>query len=878
MRIDALSVILLRITTNPPDFMEVSRKRSMLGRLLRKMPLPVLAIVVGFLVGSSTWLVIDSLQTRSIKQMFESELQKRLEKQARESLVRFEHFVQQYRAISRLLAHHKVLAQHLSPLFWTRSDIFFKVSHYDEVPDWLPEGLLWQSLPQPNYMLLIDRYNKVREEYQLTRSPVPHELLEMVAWEKNISRSFFAEVSGQSYLVLIDQTEDESDNIMGALVSIVLLDSNFLNASQQGVSTDGSVVALLNVEDHRVLVSSNETLMLEQMLSDELSPRYVVTSQSLPDSTDAVNLLFGTFIPRSGTRATIERVLEIEREQRWIGALAFIAVFTILFALISLRLNRVLKRISDFARRALGMSELTVRRGNPIYILDEWMREFSQLVLTAREEMKEKHEVEIRESEALKAAIMDTSLDSIITVDETGRIIDFNPTAEKIFGYRAEQAIGQFIEPLIITQQSRQLFWNTLHDCLQITGEVSPQLRSEMLAKRMDGVEFPVEIAIRPLLMKEHFLFTVYLHDMSMRKQQEQEIRNLAAFPGESPMPVIRVNRRGVVIYANPPSVTLLKYWGVEFLQTLPFYWRHQVEKVLENDAEKEIEVEYDESFYSLLLVPIPEGNYVNIYGRDITETRLAEAESRQHHTELVHVGRLSTMGEMATGIAHELNQPLSAVMNYARGSIRRLKDNPEDTESILQALEKISSQAYRAGEIIKRMRGMLAKQPSVRDIGDLNQLVGEVVTFVEFEARKSAVTIRQNLFQDSLPLVVDFVQIEQVVLNVVKNALDALAEQDMDDRQVTIETGFCDNKQHVFISVSDNGPGISEEVRLQLFNPFFTTKSSGMGMGLAISKTIIDDHKGEIVVEGQPGQGMRCISRLHASADTDIVRGNSDS
>ncbi len=562
------------------------------------MPLPLLAIVVGFLVGISTWLVIDTLQTKSIKQLFEAELQIRLENQARESLVRFEHFVQQYRAISRLLAHHKVLAQHLSPLFWGRDDSFFRITHFEDIPDWIPGELLWQSLPPPSHMLLIDRYGKVREEYQLEKQPLHPELLEMVKWEKNISKSFFTEVAGYAYLVLVDQTEDEGDNIMGAMVSVVPIDSRFLDASQQGVSTDGSFVSLLNVEDHRILVSSREDVMFEQMLSDELTKQYVVTSQSLSDSTDSVNLLFGTFIPRSGMQATVQRVLEIEREQRWIGAVAFIIVFTVLFALISLRLNRVLKRISDFARRALGMSELTVGRGNPIYVLDEWMRDFSQLVLTAREEMKEKHEDEIRESEALKAAIMDTSLDSIITVDETGRIIDFNPTAEKIFGYTAGVAIGQYIEPLIISRESRQTFWNTLHACLQLSVDPQQQLRSEMSVKRQDGTAFPVEVAIKPLLMKDHFLFTVYLHDMSMRKQQEQEIRNLAAFPSESPMPIVRVNSRGVIIYANPPSHVLLDYWGIDFLQTLPVYWRLQIEQVLEGDIEKEFEVDDGSKFY----------------------------------------------------------------------------------------------------------------------------------------------------------------------------------------------------------------------------------------------------------------------------------------
>jgi PAS domain S-box-containing protein len=559
---------------------------------------------------------------------------------------------------------------------------------------------------------------------------------------------------------------------------------------------------------------------------------------------------------------TVQRVLAIERKQRWVGALIFILVFSLLFMFVSIRLNRVLRRISDFAHRALGMSTLTVRRGNPLFVLEEWMRDFSKLVLTAREEMRVKHEDEIRESEALKSAIMDTSLDSIITVDETGRIIDFNPTAEKTFGYDAKQAIGEFIEPLIITRQSRNEFWHVLHSCLSISITNEKNTRKEMLARRQGGSFFPVEISIKPLLMKDYFLFTVYLHDISMRKQQEQEIRNLAAFPSESPMPILRINDNGVIIYANQPSKPLLDYWEVEYLQKLPLYWIRQVEQVLADGKEQIYEVNDKERYFSLLLVPIEAGNYVNIYGRDVTETRHAEAESRQHQTDLVHVCRLSTMGEMATGIAHELNQPLSAIMNYAKGSARRLKYNPAETDSILPALDKIAVQANRAGEIIKRMRGMLGKQPAIRDMADLNHLVQEVCSFVEFESRKSEVGIALELYPGELYVQVDLVQIEQVILNIVRNALDVLQSEEKLEKVVSIKTGM-DSQNRVFVSIEDNGPGIEPETMQQLFHPFFTTKESGMGMGLAISQTIIDDHMGSISVDSGPGKGTRFVIEL---------------
>jgi two-component system sensor kinase FixL len=179
-----------------------------------------------------------------------------------------------------------------------------------------------------------------------------------------------------------------------------------------------------------------------------------------------------------------------------------------------------------------------------------------------------------------------------------------------------------------------------------------------------------------------------------------------------------------------------------------------------------------------------------------------------------------------------------------------------------LPALDKIAVQANRAGEIIKRMRGMLGKQPAIRDMADLNHLVLEVCSFVEFEFRKSEVKIEMDLYPRELFVQVDLVQIEQVILNIVRNALDVLQSEDKLEKVVSIKTGM-DNNDRVFVSIQDNGPGMKEETLQQLFHPFYTTKETGMGMGLAISQTIIDDHMGNITVDSWLGQGTRFVIDL---------------
>lgn len=237
------------------------------------------------------------------------------------------------------------------------------------------------------------------------------------------------------------------------------------------------------------------------------------------------------------------------------------------------------------------------------------------------------------------------------------------------------------------------------------------EMRHELTAVKRGGGVFPVELAIKPIRLKNRLAFTIYMHDISNRRRIELEIRSLAKFASESPSPILRVNRRGVILYANNASDHLLSYWGCERAQTLPLYWRNRVTEILANGRDWQTQVIGTTQVYSLLLTPVVDLGYVNIYGRDITAEREAERQAREHQQELIHVSRLSTMGEMATGLAHELNQPLSAIANYANGSVRRLQSSGRESEDILYALGQITAQADRAGEIIKRLRAWWASR-----------------------------------------------------------------------------------------------------------------------------------------------------------------------
>ena len=309
-------------------------------------------------------------------------------------------------------------------------------------------------------------------------------------------------------------------------------------------------------------------------------------------------------------------------------------------------------------------------------------------------------------------------------------------------------------------------------------------------------------------------------------------------------MPVMRVNRAGVMTYANDASSPLLAYLGIDRMQVIPLNWRHRIEKVLETEENLEIELNIGERIFSIMMAPVCELDYVNLYARDITETRAAEAEARRHQTELVHVCRLSSMGEMATGMAHELNQPLAAIINYANGARRRFLHGAS-AEELSEPLEQITAQAGRDARIIKRLREMVERHMPDRSSVNLNNMVHEVLLFMDFEIRKSSVEVQLDLATQLPEIRVDLVQMEQVVLNLVRNAVDALGEAGREPAIIRISTG--EEAAMLTLTVEDNGPGVPDETAAHLFEPFFSTKQTGMGMGLSISETIVADHDGRI-------------------------------
>ncbi len=492
---------------------------------------------------------------------------------------------------------------------------------------------------------------------------------------------------------------------------------------------------------------------------------------------------------------------------------------------------------------------------------------------------------------------------AIVMTKQMGEIVLVNAQAERFFGYSQPELLGRSVELLVPERFARH------HPELRGSFLADPKPRPmgvgrDLHGRRKDGSEFPVEIGLNPIETDDGTMVLAAIVDITERKaaetalrESEHQFRSLAAIVESSDDAIIGADLDGVVTSWNKAAERVFGYESSEMVgQSITrLLFPGQASDVIgfldrikrggRVDRYETARRRRDGStvHVSLTVSPVFDvaGALVgaSIIARDITAAAKAQAALRESqkrlqdlNAELLHVSRLSAMGEMASALAHELNQPLAAISNYMKGSRRLLASNPDaNAAKIETALDKAAEQAIRAGQIIRRLRDFVARGESERRVESVGKMVEEASALGLVGAQERGVSLRFDLDPANDLVVADRVQIQQVLVNLFRNALEAMADSATHELGVTSARAADDM---VEICVSDTGHGLSESALANLFQPFFTTKDAGMGVGLSISRSIVEAHGGRMRAETNDRGGASFLFTLPLAQEKEASDG----
>ncbi|AZD72489.1 PAS domain-containing sensor histidine kinase [Pseudomonas chlororaphis] len=480
--------------------------------------------------------------------------------------------------------------------------------------------------------------------------------------------------------------------------------------------------------------------------------------------------------------------------------------------------------------------------------------------------------------------ITENTTDLISRHTPDGTFLDASPASWTLLGYWPEELRGRLARSLFHSQDLAGLTQRA-RDALEQDGYHTMTFR----IRHRDGHYLWFETACRAI--RETYTGAVVevvavSRDITSRVQAEENKRRLAEVVEANPDPVLFIQPGGAVTYLNPaarrtlgleagqPMPDLASILTPEVLDSLQREGWHRAEHTGRWSIEARLQPPAGGASVPVSLMLLAHRaasgeRFYSLVAHDQSERELREAQQRHHQDELAHTARLVTLGELASGIAHEINQPLAAVVNYANASQRYLQaldTQPQAVQKVAQGLERIAEQATHAAEVIKRLRAFLRKGGRRVQALDLAEVARETVRLCAWEAQACQVTIELRLADNLPPVYADRILLEQVLLNLLRNAIEANREVHPQQGSQIVLGAQASGEGGVEVSVSDQGPGVSAEQLVQLFTPFYTSKANGLGLGLSMSRSIVEGFGGDLQAQPQ-SRGLKMCCHLPATA-----------
>ena len=486
---------------------------------------------------------------------------------------------------------------------------------------------------------------------------------------------------------------------------------------------------------------------------------------------------------------------------------------------------------------------------------------------------------------------MDAAVDAIVVIDHRGIILAINDSTCRMFGYPSQELLGANVS-VLMPQPDRGDHDGYINRFRETNQARIIGIGREVTARRRDGTVFPIRLSVGQVADSVPPRFVGLMRDVSAeheataalkferdRARAFLELHDSILLELDADRRVREVNARGAELLGAPVADIVGQDWvGFMCGESERERARLMLASALNSGSSREREFDCRDMaggsrriYWRAIALRAVNGEPAGwlCSGADVTEWAQREQNAHLAQERLTRVARLATMGEMAAGVAHEINQPLTAITTYARACERHLERSQPDLDDVREAVREINAEGLRAGEIIRRLRRMVrVDAPDERSHVDVNTLLEELTSLLQSDARAHDAELRMDLQAGLPPVAGNGVHLQQVVLNLVRNAFEALQAAPAARRVVELATELTEDGE-VEIRVSDNGPGVDPAIANRLFDPFSTTKSSGTGLGLAISRTIVQSHGGTISARPSTSQGATFFVRLPAAVET---------